>query len=152
MNWLDILLIIINIILFVIGIITIIVAIIKRNDCWSYATPIAVGYWILYLLIGWLFLLPFIVIDKYSGTTVGTITSVDKNFFGTTAVYIKTTETNEEKHCIEFDKELEEQAKELIGKRVQINYGERVGIYSAGKCHKAPIEEIKEIKNEINDK
>lgn len=146
MNLLDILLIIINIILFVIGIITIIVAIIKRSDCWSYTISIAVGYWILYLLTGWLFLLPFIVIDKYSGTTVGTITSVDKNFFGTTSVYIKTTETNEEKYCIEFNKKLENQAKELIGKRVQINYGERVGIYSTEKCHQAPIEEIKETK------
>ena len=153
MNWLDILLIIVNSLILIIGIVLIPTSIIKyKKDCFTSLHIICTSYWIFYIFLGWLFLLPFIVIDKYSGTTVGTITSVDKNFFGTTAVYIKTTETNEEKYCIEFDKKLENQAKELVGKRVQINYGERVGIYSTGKCHKAPIEEIKEIENEINDK
>ena len=41
------------------------------------------------------FTISFVNIDKNSGATVGTITSVDKNFFGTTALYIKTTETTE---------------------------------------------------------
>ena len=60
----------------------------------------------LLVLAGFL-LLPFIVLDKGSGSTIGKITSVDKNFFGTTAVYIKTSETEQEKYCIEFNEELE---------------------------------------------
>ena len=50
------------------------------------------------------FIISFVNIDKKSGSTVGTITSVDKNFFGTTALYIKTTETTEEQYCIEDNK------------------------------------------------
>ena len=81
----------------------------------------------IYIFAGWLiWALPFLVIDKSSGSTVGTITSVDKNFWGTTALYIKSTETNEEKYCIEYNKELEEKAKELIGKKVKVSYGKRV--------------------------
>ena len=49
-------------------------------------------------------LIPFTVIDKGAGSTVGEITSVDKNFFGTTAVYIKTSEISQEKYCIEDNK------------------------------------------------
>jgi len=90
--------------------------------------------------------LPFIVLDKGSGSTIGTITSVDKNFFGTTALYIKTSETAQEKYCIEFDEELEDTAKEFIGQEVKVSYGERVGIYSTGKCNQAPIESIELVK------
>lgn len=89
---------------------------------------------------------PFFVLDKHSGSTMGTITSVDKNFFGTTALYVKTTETNEEEYCIEFDKKLEKKAKKLIGKKVKISYGKRIGFYSTGKCGQAPINNIEEIK------
>ena len=152
MNWLDILLIILNIFAFVGGIITIIVAIIRRNECWSIAIPIAITYWVFYITLGWLLWMPFIVLDKASGNTIGTITSVDKNFFGTTALYIKTTETNEEKYCIEFNENLESKAKELIGKKVKISYGKRVGFYLTGKCHQAPIETIEEMENEISNK
>lgn len=91
-------------------------------------------------------LLPFLVIDKSSGVTVGTITSVDKNFFGTTALWIKTIENEQEKYCIEFDEELEKQAKELVGEEVKITYGTRVGMYSTTKCHQAPIDKIKKVK------
>lgn len=144
MNWLDIVLIIINILLFITGIITIVVAIVRRDDFWSESTPIAIAYWTIYLTMGWLLLLPFIVVDKNSGSTVGEITSVDKNFFGTTAVYIKTIENEQEKYCIEFNEELENKANELIGQRVKISYGKRVGIYSTGKCNQAPIENIEQ--------
>lgn len=88
---------------------------------------------------------PFIVIDKGSGSTIGEVTSVDKNFFGTTAVYIKTSETAQERYCVE-DSKVAEQAKELIGKKVKISYDERVGIYSTSKCGEAPIDHIEEVK------
>lgn len=93
------------------------------------------------IVAGFIFCASFVTIDKKSGTTVGTITSVDKNFFGTTALYIKVNETSEEKYCIE-DKELAEIAKENIGKKVIINYGTRIGVYSTGKCDEAPVDTI----------
>ena len=109
------------------------------------------GIFIMWLaLCGFIFFVSFVNIDKKSGSTVGTITSVDKNFFGTTALYIKTTETSEEQYCIE-DEKLVEVAKENIGKKVRINYGTRVGIYSTGACEDAPVDAIIVI-NEVVDK
>ena len=101
------------------------------------------------LIFGFVFTVSFVNIDKKSGSTVGTITSVDKNFFGTTALYIKTTETTEEQYCIE-DNKLSEIAKENIGKKVRINYGSRVGIYSTGSCDNAPVDTI-EVINEVDN-
>lgn len=89
----------------------------------------------------------FGVIDKSSGTTQGVITSVDKNFFGTTAVYIKTSESSQEKYCIEND-EIAKIAGENIGKKVTVKYGKRVGLYSTGRCSEGPIEDIKLVENE----
>ena len=106
------------------------------------------GMWL--VLFGFIFFVSFVNIDKKSGSTVGTITSVDKNFFGTTALYIKTTETSEEQYCME-DEKLVEVAKENIGKKVRINYGTRVGIYSTGACEDAPVDAIT-IVNEVVDK
>lgn len=107
------------------------------------------GFGIISALIIFLFeIIPslyFIVLDKGSGSTIGTITSIDKNFFGTTSLYIKTSENSQEIYCIE-DSNIVEQAKLLIGKNVKVKYGERVGMYSTNKCHQAPIEEIEEIK------
>ena len=136
-----------NVILFIVGIITIIVAIIKRNDSWSDATTISITYWICYLVFIPLFLilLPFFVLDRASGATIGTITSVDQNFFGTTALYIKTSETTQEKYCIEFDEDLINKSRELIGQRVKITYGKRVGLYSTTYCKQAPIETIERV-------
>lgn len=151
MNGLDIFLIILNVILFIVGIITIIVAVIKRNDNWSDATTISIGYWICYLLFipSFLILFPFLVVDKASGSTIGLITSVDRNFFGTTALYVKTSETEQEKYCIE-NEDISNKAKELIGKNVKIEYGTRVGFYSTGKCQQAPVGKIEiiEVENE----
>lgn len=140
MNGLDIFIIILIIILVILGIIAMIL--------WICEDEIFTGIiiFIVMLIIASLFTLPFLVIDKASGATVGKITSVDKNFFGTTAVYIKTSETEQEKYCIEFNEELENKAKELIGKNVKISYGTRVGLYSTGKCSQAPIEKIEEVK------
>ena len=144
MNWLDILLIIINIILVVVGL-AITVYSIKE-----YEIGIAIGYWSCWIVVAiFILLLPFVVIDKASGSTVGTISSVDKNYFGTTALYIKVSETSEEEYCIEFNEELENKAKELIGEKVKITYGKRVGFYSTGKCHQSPVESIERV--DINE-
>lgn len=135
MNWLDIILIILVIITLVGGIVISILAWVDGE--------IGLGFGMLFMaiFISSMFALPFIVLDNGAGSTIGTITSVDKNFFGTTAVYVKTSETTQEKLCIE-DKELSEQAKSLIGKEVKVSYGTRVGLYSTGKCEQAPIEKI----------
>ena len=110
------------------------------------------GVFVMWLFIcGFIFCVSFVSIDKKSGSTVGTITSVDKNFFGTTALYIKTTETTEEQHCIE-DNKLAEVAKENIGKKVRISYDTRVGIYSTGACDNAPVDIIEVINEENNVK
>lgn len=96
---------------------------------------------ILSLVFSGLIAMAFIVIDKGSGASIGEITSVDKNYFGTTALYVKTSETEQEEYCIE-DEEIAKQAAELIGKKVKISYGERVGLYSTGDCGQAPVEKI----------
>ena len=84
---------------------------------------------------------PFVALDRSSGSTVGKITSVDKNFFGTTAIYIKVNETKEEKYCAENENVIE-YAKENIGKYVKVSYGTRVGLYHLNQCRQAPIEKI----------
>ena len=110
------------------------------------------GIFVIWLVIcGFIFCESFVNIDKKSGATVGIINSVDKNFFGTTALYIKTTETTEEQYCIE-DNKLAEVAKENIGKKVRISYGTRVGIYSTGACDNAPIDIIEVINEENKEK
>lgn len=144
MNWLDILLIIINIVLVVVGIV-ITVCSIKENEI-----GIAICNWFILIMVAFFTIyLPFVVVDRASGSTVGTISSVDKNYFGTTALYIKVSETSEEEYCIEFNEELENKAKELIGEKVKITYGKRVGFYSTGKCHQSPVESIERI--DINE-
>lgn len=138
MNWLDVIMIILAIIIFI-GAIVALVWYAKEYD-------LAFGIF-LSLSILTCAVIPatyFIVLDKGSGSTIGTITSVDKNFFGTTALYIKTSETTQEKYCIE-NNDIVEQAKLLIGKNVRIEYGERVGLYSTNKCHQAPVEKIEKI-------
>lgn len=135
MNWLDIILIILITIILVGGIVISILAWVDGE--------IGLGFGLLFMaiFISSMLTLPLIVLDNGEGSTIGTITSVDKNFFGTTAVYVKTSETTQEKLCIE-DKKLSEQAKSLIGKEVKVSYGTRVGLYSTGKCGQAPIEKI----------
>lgn len=84
---------------------------------------------------------PVLVLDKSSGMTIGTITSVDKNYWGSTAIYLKTDETTQEKYCAE-NEEIIEFAKNNIGKKVKIGYGTRVGFYKLRQCDQAPIEHI----------
>lgn len=138
MNGLDILLIVLTLIL-VIGGLTLFALAMREDEI-----DTAIIIFAVFIGCAVLTSAPMIVIDKGSGSTIGEVTSVDKNFFGTTAVYIKTSETEQEEYCIE-DSKVVEQAKELIGKKVKISYGERVGIYSTSKCGEAPIEHIEEI-------
>lgn len=141
MNWLDIILIILIAICIIISIV-ICIAWINDYEISSGIASIIVG-----LIIAGVIASPFIVVDKSSGVTIGRITSVDKNFFGTTALYIKTTENKEEEYCIEYNEELEEIAKNYIGKDVKISYGTRVGLYSTSKCNQAPVEHIELLEN-----
>lgn len=141
MNILDIMLIIVMLLIFLGGLILGVVAM-KDSE---------VGFGIIAILFGMfiagLFGLSFVVLDKGSGSTVGEITSVDKNFYGTTAVWIKTSENSQEKYCVE-DETVAEEARELIGKKVKIYYGERVGLYSTGSCNQAPVDKIEEIEED----
>ena len=146
MNFLDIIIVIV-LILLTLG--TLILQFMAVND---QEYGMIGGVFVMWLVIcGFIFCVSFVSIDKKSGSTVGTITSVDKNFFGTTSLYIKTTETTEEKYCIE-DNKLAEVAKENIGKKVKISYGTRVGIYSTGACNNAPVDVIEVINEENNVK
>lgn len=144
MNFLDILIIIVLIILTLMALLLQFMAV--RDEEYGIIGGIF-GMWL--VLFGFIFFVSFVNIDKKSGSTVGTITSVDKNFFGTTALYIKTTETSEEQYCIE-DEKLVEVAKENIGKKVRINYGTRVGIYSTGACEDAPVDAITVINEDVD--
>lgn len=140
MNWLDMLLIIL-IVIVEIGSIFFEVIGIKDNEYGCTICIFTIKLFLIFFLIA-----PFIVLDKASGTTIGRITSVDKNFFGTTALYIKTSENEQEKYCIEFDEKLEKIANDLIGEEVKISYGKRVGLYSTGKCSQSPINKIELLK------
>lgn len=140
MNWLDMLLIILIAIVEIGSIIFEVIGI--KDD--EYESTICIFITKLFFI--FLLIAPFIVLDKASGTTIGRITSVDKNFFGTTALYIKTSENEQEKYCIEFDEKLEKIANDLIGEEVKISYGKRVGIYSTGKCSQSPINKIELLK------
>ena len=88
-----------------------------------------------------LLLLPHIAVDKSSGTTVGIITAVDKNFFGTYTIYLKTTEQKEDEYCVESE-EIVKIAKDGLNKKVQLFYGERVGLYELNQCKSAPVDKI----------
>ena len=145
MNFLDIIIIVGILIPATVGaLVCQITSIIKKD--YEFIIEVFITWLIIFCFV---FTISFVNIDKNSGATVGTITSVDKNFFGTTALYIKTTETTEERYCIE-DNKLAEIAKENIGKKVRINYGNRVGIYSTGACDNAPVDTI-EVINEVNN-
>ncbi len=122
--------------------ITLMIIAIKEEDL-----EVVFGLIVMWIIVSVVLLAPFIALDKSSGQTIGTITSVDKNFFGSTAIWVKTSETEQEKYCAENEKVIEH-AKELIGKKVKISYGTRVGLYPLDKCHEAPIDEIEEIVEE----
>ena len=97
-------------------------------------------------------LLPFIVIDWTTGQHGRlTITSVDKNLFGTYTIYARnsdsayTKEEEEITYCIDADNtELADFAKENIGKAgVTLVYPERrIGLYLWNMCGQSPIKQI----------
>ena len=132
MNWLDF------IIIFIIAIITLgaiglIFMAIQEDE-----KEMIGGVFITWLVLTGVCMIPFLTIDKASGTTIGTITSVDRNFFGTHAIYIKTSETEQEKYCTE-DIDITKIAVNNIGKKAKIKYNTRVGLYSTGACSEAPV-------------
>lgn len=135
MNWLDFIIIFIIAIIFL-GAIGFIFESIQEQE-----TELIKGVVFVWIILTGLCMIPFLVIDKASGTTVGTITSVDRNFFGTHAIYIKTSETEQEKYCTE-DIDITKVAVNHIGKKVKIKYNTRVGLYSTGACSEAPIVEL----------
>lgn len=100
-----------------------------------------IGSMVVVFIVDLVILSPIFVLDKSSGMTIGTITSVDKNYWGSTAIYIKTSETEQEKYCAE-NEDIIEFAKKNIGKKVRIGYGTRVGFYKLSQCDQAPIEHI----------
>ena len=135
MNWIDVILcVVIGII--ILGVMCLTIEAFHENEPGMIPGVFITGI----ILIG-LCLVPFLTIDKAAGATIGTITAVDRNFFGTTAVYFKTSETEQEEYCIE-NKEIKEVAMDNIGKKVKVKYGTRVGLYSTGACSQAPIKEI----------
>ena len=135
MNFLDIIILIIMAIVTVIDFIMIAMAVCEKEYRFS------VGLFILLFVVLGVLAIPFTIIDKGAGATTGEITSVDKNFFGTTAVFIKSSENQQEEYCIE-NNDLAKKANEYIGKKVKVTYGERIGLYSTGKCSQAPIDTI----------
>lgn len=135
MNWLDF------IIIFIIAIIALGAIGFIFESIQDQETELIKGVVFVWLILTGLCMIPFLVIDKASGTTVGEITSVDRNFFGTHAIYIKTSETEQEKYCTE-DIDITKIAVNNIGKKVKVKYNTRVGLYSTGACSEAPIVEL----------
>ena len=135
MNWLDIIIIIV-IAIIALGAMGATLMAIQEQE-----TGMIGRVFLIWLILTGICMLPFLTIDKAAGTTVGEITSVDKNFFGTHAIYIKTSETEQEKYCTE-SLDVTKIAVNNIGKKVKVKYGTRVGLYSTGACSQAPIKEI----------
>ena len=135
MNWLDIIIIIV-IAIIALGAMGATLMAIQEQE-----TGMIGRVFLIWLILTGVCMLPFLTIDKAAGATIGTITAVDRNFFGTTAVFIKTSETEQEEYCIEND-EIKKVAVNSIGKKVKVKYGTRVGLYSTGACSQAPIKEI----------
>lgn len=141
MNFIDVILIIV-LALLTFGALALIVLALRDDE-----PGFAGGMFLTYLVIvAFTCFAAWFTIDKKSGSTQGEITSVDKNFFGTTAVYIKVTETKEEIYCVE-DENIAEIASNNIGNKVKVSYGTRVGFYSTGACNEAPISKIEILEN-----
>ena len=138
MNWLDLILGAGSMFCFVGGLIFSVIAF-KDDEFDAGLTILFLG-----LGLGVVFGAPLVTIDKGAGSTIGEITSVDKSFWGNTKIFVKTSETEQEEYCAETI-EVSNKAKELIGKKVKISYGERVGIFSTGKCQQAPVEVIEAV-------
>lgn len=99
---------------------------------------------IVLLMSMYIFAIPFVVIDNDNKTIEGILTNVEKNWYGTYTIYIRTDKN--EKYCTE-NKSIVEFAKKELGRKVIIGKGTREGIYGITKCHQAPIEHIERIKD-----
>ena len=106
------------------------------------------GNFILFIMISYILVIPFVVIDNNNGMIEGKINGVEKNFGGTYTIYIKTDKN--EKYCIE-DKGIAEFAKKLEGRKAIIGKGTREGIYGITKCHEAPIIHIERAEDVQSD-
>lgn len=106
------------------------------------------GNLILFIMISYILVIPFVVIDNNNGMIEGKINGVEKNFGGTYTIYIKTDKN--EKYCIE-DKDIAEFAKKLEGRKAIIGKGTREGIYGITKCHEAPIIHIERVEDVQSD-
>ena len=95
------------------------------------------------VIAGLIFLFRFVVLDWESGATIGIVTSVDSTRYSNVNFYVKTSEVEQEKYCIDSnDVNKFGDLSEYIGKKVKITYGKRVGVYEATKCKQSPIETI----------
>ena len=89
MNWLDIIGILIIVFIVIGSVILDVIAITDKE--YSFVGGCFVVSLFLCALVVLIF---FFVCDKSAGVTQGYITSIDKNFFGTTAIFIKTSESS----------------------------------------------------------
>ena len=138
MNFLDTLLILFISLVFVVTII-IIVDIIKTKD-FECIVPIIV----VWFMITFMAMTPFIVVDKYTGVVTGKIIKISTNYFGTTNVKFRLENGDIDNFCIEdvnVIRTLESIALNTNHK-IDLIYNKRVGLYSTGKCHRAPINGI----------
>ena len=99
---------------------------------------------IVLLMAMYMFAIPFIVVDTNNKTIEGILTNVEKNWYGTYTIYIRTDKN--EKYCVE-NKDIINMANELIGREVIIGKGTREGMYGITKCHEAPITHIERVKD-----
>ena len=142
MNWLDIIGILIIVFIVIGSVILDVIAITEKEYGFVGGCFVASSF-----LCALVVIMFFFVCDKSAGVTQGYITSVDKNFFGTTSIFIKTSESSQEEYCIEDDK-IVDIANKNIGKKVTVKYDKRVGLYSTGSCSQGPIESINLVENE----
>ena len=99
---------------------------------------------IVLLMAMYMFAISFIVVDTNNKTIEGILTNVEKNWYGTYTIYIRTDKN--EKYCVE-NKDIINMANELIGREVIIGKGTREGMYGITKCHEAPITHIERVKD-----
>ena len=99
---------------------------------------------IVLLMSMYIFAIPFVVIDNDNKTIEGILTNVEKNWYGTYTIYIRTDKN--EKYCVE-NKDIINMANELIGREVILGKGTREGMYGITKCHEAPITHIERVKD-----
>jgi len=139
MNFLDFILILVIVMIFVITVIIIVDCIRKKEfEC---ITPIMIAW----LMLTFFFISPFIVMDKYTGYVTGRIIDISNNYFETTNIKFQLENKKIIDLCVEdinVVRNLENIYKYNKNQKIDLIYNKRVGLYSTGKCHKAPINGI----------